>query len=79
MGKKLQTLAPQKLDVGHHVGGHHSAESAAAGAIMAIAVMVENDPEAIVELDVNPLMVLAKGLGVVAADALICLNQTGKD
>jgi acyl-CoA synthetase (NDP forming) len=52
---------------------------AAAGAIMAIAAMVENDPEAIVELDVNPLMVLPKGLGVVAADALICLNQTGKD
>ena len=52
---------------------------AAAGAIMAIAAMVENDPEAIVELDVNPLMVLAKGQGVVAADALICLNQTGKD
>jgi len=52
---------------------------AAAGAIMAISAMVENDPETIVELDVNPLMVLAKGLGVVAADALICLNQTGKD
>ena len=52
---------------------------AAAGAIMAIAALVENDPEAIVELDVNPLMVLAKGLGVVAADALICVNQTGKD
>lgn len=52
---------------------------AAAGAIMAIAAMVENDPEAIVELDVNPLMVLAKGQGVVAADALICVNQTGKD
>jgi acyl-CoA synthetase (NDP forming) len=51
---------------------------AAAGAIMAISAMVENDPETIVELDVNPLMVLAKGLGVVAADALICLNQTGK-
>ncbi|MEN8760662.1 MAG: acetate--CoA ligase family protein [Desulfobacterales bacterium] len=52
---------------------------AAAGAIMAIAALVENDPEAIVELDINPLMVLPKGLGVVAADALICLNQTGKD
>jgi acyl-CoA synthetase (NDP forming) len=52
---------------------------AAAEAIMAIAAMVENDPEAIVELDVNPLMVLAKGQGVVAADALICVNQTGKD
>jgi len=44
---------------------------AAADAILAIANMVEKDPGAIVELDVNPLLVLAEGKGVVAADALI--------
>jgi hypothetical protein len=36
--------------------------------------MVEKDPESILELDVNPLMVLAEGQGVVAADALIRMN-----
>jgi acetyl-CoA synthetase len=44
---------------------------AAAEAIMAIAGMVERAPASIIELDVNPLMVLAEGRGVVAADALI--------
>jgi acyl-CoA synthetase (NDP forming) len=47
---------------------------AAAEAILAIADMVEKDPESILELDVNPLMVLAEGQGVVAADALIRMN-----
>jgi succinyl-CoA synthetase beta subunit len=36
--------------------------------------MVENDPSSIIELDINPLMLLAAGQGVVAADALISLN-----
>ena len=36
--------------------------------------MVENDPSSIIELDINPLMLLAEGQGVVAADALISLN-----
>jgi succinyl-CoA synthetase beta subunit len=36
--------------------------------------MVEKDPSSIIELDINPLMVLADGRGVVAADALISLN-----
>ena len=48
--------------------------NAAADVILAVAVMVENDPSSIVELDINPLMVLADGQGVVAADALISLN-----
>jgi acyl-CoA synthetase (NDP forming) len=42
--------------------------------ILAVADMVENDPLLIVELDINPLMLLAEGQGVVAADALISLN-----
>ena len=42
--------------------------------ILAVADMVENDPLLIVELDINPLMLLAEGQGVVVADALISLN-----
>jgi acyl-CoA synthetase (NDP forming) len=48
--------------------------NAAADVILAVATMVEKDPESISELDINPLMLLAEGQGVVAADALISLN-----
>ena len=39
--------------------------------ILAVASMVEKYPSSIVELDINPLMLLAEGQGVVAADALV--------
>jgi acyl-CoA synthetase (NDP forming) len=45
--------------------------NAAAHAILAVAGMVEHDPSSIIELDINPLMILAEGQGVVAADALV--------
>jgi acetyl-CoA synthetase len=48
---------------------------AAADAILAVAKMIEEDPSSIVELDVNPLLLLAEGRGVVAADALISLQE----
>jgi len=48
--------------------------NAAVDVILAIAGMVEKDPSSIIELDINPLMLLADGQGVVAADALIRLN-----
>jgi acetyl-CoA synthetase len=48
--------------------------NAAANAIMAVAEIVINNPSSIIELDINPLLILAKGQGVVAADALIRLN-----
>jgi acetyl-CoA synthetase len=47
---------------------------AAADVILAVAGMVEDDPSSIIELDINPLLLLAEGQGVVAADALISLN-----
>jgi acetyl-CoA synthetase len=47
---------------------------AAADVILAVTDLVENDPSSIVELDINPLMLLAEGQGVVAGDALIILN-----
>jgi acetyl-CoA synthetase len=48
--------------------------NATADVILAVADIVEKDPSAIVELDINPLMLLAEGQGAVAADALISLN-----
>jgi acyl-CoA synthetase (NDP forming) len=48
--------------------------NAAADVILAVAGMVEDDPSSIIELDINPLMLLAEGQGAVAADALISLN-----
>jgi len=48
--------------------------SGAADVILTIAALVEKDPASIVELDINPLMLLAEGRGVVAADALISMK-----
>jgi acyl-CoA synthetase (NDP forming) len=48
--------------------------NAAADVILAVAHMVEAAPSSIIELDINPLMLLAEGQGVVAADALISLR-----
>ena len=48
--------------------------NAAADVILAIADLVENDPSSIIELDINPLLLLADGQGAFAADALIRLN-----
>ncbi len=49
--------------------------SAAADTILAVAKWVEEDSSAVVELDINPLMLRAEGQGVVAADALISLRE----
>ena len=48
--------------------------NAAVDVILKVAGMVEKDSASIIELDINPLMLLAEGQGVVAADALIRLN-----
>ena len=55
-------------------GGPVADVEAAADAILAVAGMVEKEAASIIELDINPLMLLPKGQGVVAADALIKLN-----
>ena len=47
---------------------------AAVDAVMAIAGFAEAHRERIVELDVNPLMVLPLGQGAVAVDALIVMS-----
>jgi acyl-CoA synthetase (NDP forming) len=48
--------------------------NAAADAVLALAGLIERDPSAIAELDINPLLVLAEGHGAVAADALVRLT-----
>jgi acetyl-CoA synthetase len=45
--------------------------AATVDAVLALADLVVEDPDAIVELDINPVMLRAEGQGVVAADALI--------
>jgi acyl-CoA synthetase (NDP forming) len=50
--------------------------NAAADVILAVAGMIEKDPSSVIELDINPLLLLAEGQGAVAADALIRLNAT---
>lgn len=52
----------------------HADLSAAVDVILSVANLVEKDPSSIVELDINPLLLMAEGQGVVAADALIRLN-----
>ncbi len=52
---------------------------AAVEAIMAIAAYAEAHGERLEELDVNPLMVLPKGQGAIAADALIRLRQESEE
>lgn len=47
-------------------------------AVMALASAIERDPSAIVELDINPLILLPEGRGVYAADALIKLSGEPK-
>jgi acyl-CoA synthetase (NDP forming) len=47
---------------------------AAIDAILSIAEFAQDHWDSLVELDINPLLVLPDGQGVVAADALICLN-----
>jgi len=47
--------------------------TAAADTVLAIAKFVEDNASTVAELDVNPLMLLSEGRGVVAADALISM------
>jgi acetate---CoA ligase (ADP-forming) len=49
--------------------------AAAVDAILAVARYAESEAGRLVELDVNPLLVLAEGLGCVAVDALVRLAE----
>ena len=50
---------------------------AAVDAVMTIARWVEENPDAVAELDINPLLVRVDGHGVMVADALIGLTAAG--
>ena len=64
-----------RLSVAQLLRGYRGAESAdieaLIDAVLAVASYAEANWENLQELDVNPLMVLGTGQGVVAADALI--------
>ena len=49
--------------------------SAAIDAILSVAEFATDRWDTLVELDINPLMVLPAGRGVVVADALICMSR----
>jgi acyl-CoA synthetase (NDP forming) len=53
--------------------------NAAVDVILTVASMIEEDPASIIELDINPLMLLAEGQGVVVADALISLSANPRN
>jgi succinyl-CoA synthetase beta subunit len=40
-------------------------------AVLAVAAFAESKRDSLMELDINPLLVLPEGQGVIAADALI--------
>ena len=79
VNRERVTRALEKLQCAplfHGFRGRPKADlSAAADAILAVAAFVEEGVPPIVELDINPLMVLAEGHGVIAVDALISLQE----
>ena len=75
--KALGTLKCAALFHGYR-GAPCADLGATADAVLAIAALVEDDPSSIAELDVNPLLLLAEGQGVVAADALISMRVDGE-
>jgi acyl-CoA synthetase (NDP forming) len=66
----LASLKAAKLLSGYRTGRKGDFE-AAVDAVMAVAGYAEAHRDRLVELDVNPLLVLPAGAGVVAVDALI--------
>jgi acyl-CoA synthetase (NDP forming) len=72
VGKAIDSLTSAKLLKGFR-GNKPGDIEAIVDAVLAIAAFAENNWDCINELDVNPLMVLPEGQGVVAVDALISL------
>ncbi len=70
IGAALDRLAVSKLLAGFR-GKPAGDRKAAIAAILAIAHFAEAQGDRLIELDVNPLIVLPEGQGAVAADALI--------
>ena len=75
--RAIRSLAVAKLLDGYR--GNPAADvDALVKAILAIAAYAEANWDSLLELDVNPLMVLPEGAGVVAADALILMEENSE-
>ena len=73
VSEALNSLAVSKILTGYR-GRPGGDINALINAILSIAAFAENNWSTLLELDVNPLMVLADGQGVLAADALISMS-----
>jgi acyl-CoA synthetase (NDP forming) len=73
VAEAIDSLSVARLLKGYR-GGPAGDIDACIDAILSIADFAEDHWDSLVELDVNPLMVLPQGRGVVAADALICIH-----
>jgi acyl-CoA synthetase (NDP forming) len=72
--KAIESLSAFKLIQGFR-GNAAGDMSAIVDAVLAVAAFAEGNQERLMELDINPLLVLPAGQGVVAADALISFSS----
>ena len=72
--KAVESLSVAKLIKGFR-GSAAGDMNAIIDAVMAVAAFAERNWDTLMELDINPLLVLPEGQGVVAADALIGLSS----
>jgi len=72
--KAIESLSVFKLIQGFR-GNAAGDMSAIVDAVLAVAAFAEGNQERLMELDINPLLVLPAGQGVVAADALISFSS----
>jgi len=70
----LESLSAAKLIKGFR-GSTAGDMGAVVDAVLAVAAFAESRWDSLMELDVNPLLVLPEGQGVIAADALISLSS----
>jgi len=72
--KAVESLSVYRLIEGFR-GNDAGDMTAIVDAILSVAAFADSNREHLMELDINPLLVLAKGQGVVAADALISMSS----
>ena len=81
-GENLFRNALERLNVTTPLTGYRGSTPGDIDAILAVldrvSAIVLSDPGAIVELEINPLIVLPVGHGVVAVDALLCQAEKHK-
>jgi acyl-CoA synthetase (NDP forming) len=71
----IESLAVSKL-INAYRGGVQGDIDALVDAVMSVTAYAEEHWSTLLELDVNPLMVLPAGKGTVAADALVVLRTS---